>query len=116
VPRCAGFAFAGLGACDDVQIIGEGDGETTVRTFAEAEIAVVEHWVKLDQLGDAVGLKRDADGGITLHVQNASPGADAESNWLPAPNGPFFCVLRLYWPKPEALDTRWKPPQMQQAS
>jgi hypothetical protein len=62
------------------------------------------------------GLKRDADGGITLHVQNASPGADAESNWLPAPNGPFFCVLRLYWPKPEALDGRWNPPQMQQAS
>jgi hypothetical protein len=62
------------------------------------------------------GLKRDADGGITLHVQNASPGADAESNWLPAPTGPFFCVLRLYWPKPEALDARWKPPQMQQAS
>jgi hypothetical protein len=62
------------------------------------------------------GLKRDADGGITLHVQNTSPGADAESNWLPAPNGPFFCVLRLYWPKPEVLDARWKPPQMQQAS
>jgi hypothetical protein len=61
------------------------------------------------------GLKHDADGGITLHVQNAPPGADAESNWLPAPNGPFFCVLRLYWPKPEALDGRWKSPQMQQA-
>ena len=62
------------------------------------------------------GLKRDSDGGITLHVQHASPGADAESNWLPAPNGPFFCVLRLYWPQPEALDGRWKAPQMQQAS
>jgi hypothetical protein len=61
------------------------------------------------------GLKRDADGGLTLHVQNASPGSDAESNWLPAPNGPFFCVLRLYWPKPEALDGRWKAPQMELA-
>lgn len=61
------------------------------------------------------GLRRDADGGLTLHVQHASPGADAESNWLPAPNGPFFCVLRLYWPQPEALDGRWKAPQMQQA-
>lgn len=61
-------------------------------------------------------LKRDADGGITLYIQNASPGADAASNWLPAPNGPFFCVLRLYWPKPEALDGRWKAPQMQRVS
>jgi hypothetical protein len=62
------------------------------------------------------GLKRDSDGGITLHVQSASPGADAESNWLPAPSGPFFCVLRLYWPGPEALDGRWAAPQMQQVS
>jgi hypothetical protein len=61
------------------------------------------------------GLARDADGGITLHIQNASPGADAESNWLPAPHGPFFCILRLYWPKPEALDGRWTAPRMQQA-
>jgi hypothetical protein len=62
------------------------------------------------------GLKRDADGSITLYVQNASPVGDAESNWLPAPKGPFFCVLRLYWPKPEALDGRWKAPQMQRES
>jgi hypothetical protein len=34
-------------------------------------------------------LKRDADGGITLYVQHESPGADKESNWLPAPSGPF---------------------------
>ena len=44
-------------------------------------------------------LKRDADGGITLYVQNDSPGKDKESNWLPAPKGPFFAVMRLYWPK-----------------
>ena len=37
-------------------------------------------------------LKRDADGGITLYVQNESPGADKEANWLPAPKGPFFAV------------------------
>jgi hypothetical protein len=56
--------------------------------------------------------KRDADGGITLHVQHGSPGADQESNWLPAPNGPFFIAMRLYWPKPEALEGTWKQPPM----
>ena len=55
-------------------------------------------------------LKRDADGGLTLYVQNDSPGADKESNWLPAPKGPFFAVMRLYWPKPAALDGKWKAP------
>ncbi|NVD41037.1 DUF1254 domain-containing protein [Ensifer sp. HO-A22] len=57
-------------------------------------------------------LKQDADGGLTLHVQNESPGADRESNWLPAPKGPFFVVMRLYWPKPDALDGKWKAPPL----
>jgi hypothetical protein len=61
-------------------------------------------------------LKQDADGGITLYVQNESPGAEQESNWLPAPKGPFFAVLRLYWPKPEALDAQWKVPPLQRAN
>jgi hypothetical protein len=59
-------------------------------------------------------MERDADGGITLYVQSESPGADKEPNWLPAPKGPFFAVLRLYWPKPEALDGKWKQPSLQQ--
>jgi len=56
-------------------------------------------------------LIRDADGGITLYIQHEPPGKDKEPNWLPAPRGPFFMVLREYWPKPEALDGSWKVPQ-----
>ena len=40
-------------------------------------------------------LERDSDGGVTLLVQHESPGQDKESNWLPAPKGSFFTVLRL---------------------
>ena len=58
-------------------------------------------------------LKRDADGALTLYVQRESPGKDKESNWLPAPNGPFLIAMRLYWPKQEALDGRWKQPPLQ---
>jgi hypothetical protein len=57
-------------------------------------------------------LKRDADGGITLYVQNGSPGGERESNWLPAPKGPFFLVMRLYWPEKPALDGKWKQPPL----
>ena len=58
------------------------------------------------------GLIRDADGGLTLYIQLASPGADRETNWFPAPEGPFICVLRLYLPGPEAQDGKWKAPPM----
>ncbi len=58
-------------------------------------------------------LARDPDGGVTLYVQNDSPGKDKESNWLPAPEGPFLLILRLYWPKPEVLDKTWTAPPLQ---
>jgi hypothetical protein len=58
---------------------------------------------------------RDSDGGITLYVQNASPGSDKEANWLPAPKGHFAAFMRLYWPRDEALDGRWKQPPMVRA-
>jgi hypothetical protein len=62
------------------------------------------------------GLKRDGDGALTLYVQHDSPGADKESNWLPAPGGPFCLVLRLYWPKPEATKGSWKAPALERQS
>ena len=60
-------------------------------------------------------LKRDADGGLTLYVQNESPGPGKESNWLPAPKGPFWCAMRLYWPKEDALSGAWKQPPLVKA-
>ncbi|MCK1721967.1 DUF1254 domain-containing protein [Bradyrhizobium sp. 141] len=61
-------------------------------------------------------MKKNADGSVTLYIQNKSPGADKEANWLPAPNGPIYLVMRLYWPKTEppsllpAGEGTWKPP------
>jgi hypothetical protein len=61
-------------------------------------------------------LKKNADGSLTLHIQKGSPGAAKESNWLPAPNGPIYLVMRLYWPKTEAPSVlppgegSWQPP------
>jgi len=57
--------------------------------------------------------KIDDDGGLTLYIQNESPGKDKEANWLPAPKGPFSVVMRLYWPKAEALTGQWKIPPLQ---
>jgi hypothetical protein len=59
---------------------------------------------------------RDADDGITFYIQNEQPGPDKEANWLPAPKGPFFVVMRLYWPKPAALNGEWKAPALQRVN
>lgn len=55
-------------------------------------------------------LQRDRDGGLTIYVQHDPPTKDKETNWLPAPSGPFMMVLRLYLPKPEAYNGRWTKP------
>lgn len=59
---------------------------------------------------------KNADGSVTLYIQKDSPGKDKEANWLPAPNGPIFLVMRLYWPRTEAPsilppgEGTWQPP------
>lgn len=58
-------------------------------------------------------LTRDADGGLTIYLQHESPGEDKASNWLPAPDGEFLLIMRLYWPKQEALDGTWQAPPLQ---
>jgi hypothetical protein len=57
--------------------------------------------------------KKDADGGLTVYIQNESPGKDKEANWLPAPKGPFFMAMRLYWPKGAALEGKWTAPPLE---
>ncbi|HTY42256.1 MAG TPA: DUF1254 domain-containing protein [Thermoanaerobaculia bacterium] len=63
-------------------------------------------------------MKTNADGSVTLSIQKDSPGKDKESNWLPAPDGPIYLVMRLYWPKTEppsilpAGQGTWQPPAL----
>ncbi|WP_271583087.1 DUF1254 domain-containing protein [Bradyrhizobium sp. CCBAU 45389] len=55
-------------------------------------------------------LKRNADGSLTLYAGGKSPGADKETNWLPAPDGTFSLYIRAYWGKEGILDESWTPP------
>jgi hypothetical protein len=67
------------------------------------------------------GMKKNADGSLTLYIQKDSPGKAKEANWLPAPNGTIYLVMRLYWPKdtpPSVLpagEGTWKPPAVAEA-
>ncbi|MGZ7133822.1 MAG: DUF1254 domain-containing protein [Halobacteriota archaeon] len=58
-------------------------------------------------------LTYNPDGSLDIYIQNASPATNKESNWLPAPSGPFEIWLRLYWPQEAALNGSWVPPAVQ---
>ena len=55
------------------------------------------------------------DGSLVIHIQKGPPGVDREANWLPAPDGPFYLVLRLYLPEQRVLDGEWTPPELSQS-
>jgi hypothetical protein len=61
-------------------------------------------------------MKKNADGSLTIYIQKDSPGKAKESNWLPAPDGPIYMLLRLYVPTltpPSILpagEGTWQPP------
>jgi hypothetical protein len=57
-------------------------------------------------------LQTNDDGSLTIYIQPNSPGKDRQSNWLPAPAGPIYVAMRLYWPKEQALNGDWKPPAL----
>lgn len=67
-------------------------------------------------------MKKNDDGSLTLYLQKDNPGADKESNWLPAPDDTIYLVMRLYWPKTEAPsilpagEGSWKPPGVERVN
>lgn len=87
-----------------------------VKRFWTLTVYNAEHFFNPNPLGRySLGtknknLKYNSDRSLTLYAGTKSPGKDKESNWLPAPNGPFSLYIRAYWPDQAILDGSWKPP------
>ena len=82
-------------------------------TLYDATGFTIASAINRTQLGTYDKLTQDADGSTTVYIQRESPGKDKESNWLPAPEGPFNLALRLYNAGPAALTLDWVPPAVQ---
>jgi hypothetical protein len=57
----------------------------------------------------------EEDGSLIIHLQHQSPGAAREANWLPAPDGPYYVILRLYLPEQRVLEGEWNAPALSKA-
>jgi hypothetical protein len=85
-------------------------------TLYDARHNLVANPVKRYAIGDRDKMKSNADGSLDIYIQNQSPGADKESNWLPAPTGEFNLVMRSYLPGPDVQAQRWTPPPVQRVN
>jgi hypothetical protein len=93
------------------------DGQPKVKAFWSVTMYnpkynLVANPINRYSLGDRSGMKADKDGSLTIYVQKDSPGADKEANWLPAPEGMFFLILRTYLPAEELVNQTWAPPPL----
>jgi hypothetical protein len=66
-------------------------------------------------IGNHDKLAFNSDGSLDIYVQNGSPGAGKEANWLPAPKGTFNLTMRIYSPRRELMDGSWTPPPVRRA-
>lgn len=81
-------------------------------TMYNMQYNLVANGINRYSLGDRSGLKAADDGSITIYVQQESPGAAKEANWLPAPDGMFFLIMRTYLPGEDLVNQTWQPPKI----
>ncbi|AWB24505.1 DUF1254 domain-containing protein [Methylobacterium currus] len=79
-------------------------------TMYDADFFFVDNPLNRYTVSPRNSLQANPDGSVDLLIQNESPGAMREANWLPAPKGPFNLMLRTYWPKGALLTGAWAPP------
>jgi hypothetical protein len=85
-------------------------------TMYDEDMFFIENSINRYSMSMRTNPKLEADGSLIIYIQNESPGADKEANWLPAPKDKFCLMLRLYWPdedNPSILDGSWVIPPVQ---
>src|SRR5262249_29236299 len=88
-------------------------------TMYDASYFFVSNPLNRYSISPRQNLKSNPDGTVDLYIQKDSPGADKESNWLPAPAGKFILMLRMYWPNensPSIINGSWTIPAVRQVT
>jgi hypothetical protein len=87
-------------------------------TMYDSQYFFVANPINRYSISPRQNLKPNPDGSLDLYIQNQTPGADKEANWLPAPSGKFILMLRMYWPNespPSIINGTWTPPAVKRS-
>jgi hypothetical protein len=87
-------------------------------TMYDSQYFFVANPINRYSISPRQNLKPNPDGSLDLYIQNQTPGADKEANWLPAPTGKFILMLRMYWPNespPSIINGTWTPPAVKRS-
>ncbi len=91
------------------------DAFWSLTLYRRSDCLLVANPIGRYSIGDRTpGLRLDSDGGLTIAIQAADPGADA--NWLPAPPEPFYLTLRLYQPRSSHLEQTFAYPPVKRSA
>ena len=88
-------------------------------TMYDADYFFVQNPINRYSISARQNLKANSDGSVDLYIQKDSPGPDKESNWLPAPEGKFVLMLRMYWPNeksPSIINGTWSSPPVRKVT
>lgn len=87
------------------------DGFWSISLYGEDRFFIANP-IARHAIGDRTrGLHRESDGSLLIQIQNLEP-AEGPSNWLPAPSGPFYLILRMYHPRETALRRGYRIPPL----
>ncbi len=90
------------------------DAFWSLTVYNAGDKMLVENPIARYKLGsDTRGLKVRTDGSFEVPLQAEKPDGEFADNWLPAPKGPFYMILRLYQPKDEVLEGKYELPQVE---
>ena len=85
-------------------------------TLYDSRQQLVPNSILRNSIGDRDRLRLNADNSLSIHIQHDWPGEAKDSNWLPSPKDGFNLVLRMYWPKRDAIVGIWRPPAVTRAN
>jgi len=90
------------------------DGFWSLTMYESETRLLVRNEINRYSIGDrTASLELDGDGALEIYIQNESPGPEKEGNWLPAPEGQFYVILRAYVPQAAMLANEYRLPAIQ---